>query len=243
MPIYVPLIGKKVLLFVERGMLFGSKAMDNDFTVLFDDSELLAMLAENLDDYFHVFFAKYQQPIFAVARGLLGNVHDAEEVTSDAFYQAAMDLKKMPPNKRDLHLLPWLLTIVRNRCYNHKRYAARLKRPPPSVSLDEQATREIVESLPRCHYCSAEQEAIRQETINELYMLLERLQIRQREVIVLHYIGGLSYPEIASILNRSLEAIKKDGSRGLHRLQDLCSRDQMVSENVFGFQALRMLAA
>lgn len=205
--------------------------MDDNFTMLFDDSELLAMLAENLDDYFHVFFAKYQQPVFAVARGLLGNVHDAEEVTSETFYQAAMDLKEeVLLNKQDIRFLPWLLTIAKRRCYNRKRDATRLKRPPPGISLDEQATREFIDSLPQCHYCSAEQEAIRQETINELYMLLERLQIRQREVVVLHYIGGLSYPEIARILNRSLEGIKKDGSRGLHRLQELCSRNQPASE-------------
>ncbi|HZO71777.1 MAG TPA: RNA polymerase sigma factor [Ktedonobacteraceae bacterium] len=231
MPLPVPLIGKKVLLFVERGMLFGSKAMDNDFTTLFDDlddAELQKKLAENLDDYFHLFFEKYKRPVFKVARSFLGNVHDAEEVTSETFEQAAIALKEMLPDKQEIRFRPWLLKIVSNRCRNRKRHAARLKRPPSGVSLDEQATRDFVESLPHCQYCSAEQEAIRNETISEIYIQLGQLQANQHEVVTLHYLGGLSYPEIASMLNRSLEAIKKDGSRGIHRLQELCSRNQIA---------------
>ena len=73
---------------------------------------------------------------------------------------------------------------------------------------------------------SAEDEAIQRENKDELYLLLRRLLPRQYIIVILYYIGGLSDPEIASILGRKPNTIKKDRERALKRLRDMISGDE-----------------
>jgi len=67
---------------------------------------------------------------------------------------------------------------------------------------------------------SAEDEAIRHENTRELYCLLQRLVQRQRVIVILYYIGGLSVAVIASILGSKPDAIKKEKERALKKLRD-----------------------
>lgn len=201
--------------------------MDDDYADSFDDDKLLEKLAENLDDYFHLLIAKYGKIIFVVTRNMLDNPQDAEEVTADTFEKAYKALPSMIYKKRKITFRPWLFKIAKNSCINHMKHESGLKQLPPSVSLDVQDVREYVEGTRYGQDSSAEEEAIQRENNTELYCLLGLLPERQREIIILYYIGGLSDLEIASVLKRKRDiiprpdAIKKARQRAFKTLQEM----------------------
>ena len=65
------------------------------------------------------------QPLFRFARNLIGDEHDAEDITQEVFLAAFDHLESY--NSKRASLLAWLLIIARNRCVNH------LKRKRPAI--------------------------------------------------------------------------------------------------------------
>lgn len=194
--------------------------MDEDYAGYFDDAEILQKLVENLNDYFHMLYVRYKKVVFAVALGLLDNPQDAEEVTMDTFVQAYRSLPRLIERGQTIHLRPWLITIVTHSSQNRKRHDGRQRRPPPGISLDTDDGRSLVEDTLCGLVPSAEDEAIQHENNEEAYRLLRQLPQRQRIIVLLHYIGGLSGAEIASILGSKPDALKKERERALKKLRN-----------------------
>src|SRR5262245_24210117 len=79
------------------------------------DVALAKRLARDLDGAFEALVIAHQDRLFTVARRLLGNAHDAEEVAQDAFVRAFRALEGYPAERiRELRLRPWLAAIVLN---------------------------------------------------------------------------------------------------------------------------------
>ncbi len=210
--------------------------MDDDYAEASDDAELLEKLEEGLYDNFDWLVRKYKDPIFKVAYNmLLRNRQDANDVTQKTFLKAWLELQKIKEKRQDIRktfqalkegqdirLRSWLFKIVRNECINHWRDERRLKRSPPVPPITDE---DLVEDLLYNQGSSAEDEAIQRENNAELYNLLGQLPKRQREIIILYHIGGLSDPEITGVLKRKLaivprpDAIKKARQRALKTLQ------------------------
>ncbi|MBA2393277.1 MAG: RNA polymerase sigma factor [Ktedonobacteraceae bacterium] len=199
--------------------------MDDDYARDLDDAEILAKITENLNDNFHLLVEKYKTPIFPMALGMLGNQQDALEVTAYTFEQAYLSLPGLIAGGRAINFRPWLSTIVTNACRNRWRRDKR-QRLLAVISVDTKDGRSRVESMPRCHVLSAENEAIRHENIEELYRLLDRLRSPKREIVVLYYIEGLSDHEIASQLGKDREAIKKMRERAVKKMREMRDNEQ-----------------
>lgn len=194
--------------------------MDEDHAGYFDDAAVLQRLVEGLDDYFHLLWEKYGKTVSAVARGLLDNPQDAEEVAADTFIQAYRSLPRLIERGQAIHLRPWLITIVTHSSQNRRRHDGRQRRPPPGISLDTDDGWNLAENALCGLVPSAEDEAIRHENNEEVYRLLRQLPQRQRLIVTLHYIGGLTGAQIASILGSKADAIKKERERALKKLRD-----------------------
>lgn len=193
--------------------------MNEDHAGYFDDVEILKRITENLDDYFHLLWGKYGRIVLAVAQGMLDNPQDAKEV-ADTFIQAYRSLLRLIERGQAIHLKPWLITIVTHSCQNRKRNDRRQRRPPPGISLDTDEGWNLAEGTLHSLVFSAEDEAIQHENNDELHRLLRQLPQRQRIIVSLYYIGGLSGAEIASILGSKPDAIKKERERALKKLRD-----------------------
>ncbi|HUI88826.1 MAG TPA: sigma-70 family RNA polymerase sigma factor [Anaerolineales bacterium] len=152
----------------------------------------------------------HQQAIFNVAYRLLGNIHDAEDATQEAFIRAYRRFETFDP---DHSLVPWLKQIVVNICWNH------LEQGKSVSPLDDELAPASdpnpgPEALTVHH---DRQERIRDELL--------RLPPRYRLVIELRHFQDLSYEEIAEHLKRPLSDVKSDLFRArrllAERLKDL----------------------
>lgn len=166
-----------------------------------EDQIINSVLAGQTNE-FRKLVDRFQQPVYRFARSLLGNDHDAEDMTQEVFLAAFDHLESY--NAKKALFLTWLLVIARNRCINH----LKAKRP----QIDGQAVSRT--QSPENH---GESERI--EFWNHLDSALESLPIEQKTAFVLAEIEGLPYLQIAHIEQTTLGTVKSRIHRARQRLQ------------------------
>jgi RNA polymerase sigma-70 factor (ECF subfamily) len=140
-----------------------------------------------------------------LARWLMGNSADAEDVVQDAYLSALTGAHRF----RGGDERAWLFSIVRNRCYSsHRRQRVR-----QATDFDE--TRHSDPGATP----SPEQLAITGDTSRRVRSAVERLGLEFREVIVLREFEGLSYKEIADVVEAPIGTVMSRLSRARAELQ------------------------
>ena len=143
---------------------------------------------------------------YTLARHLLRNDHDAEDVVQDAYLRAIRHFG----GYRGGNTRAWLLTIVRNTCYSWFR----------RHHLDAQAT-EFDETVHGDFQRGEdpEEEMLRGALREALDQAIEGLPVEFREVLILRDVQGLSYGEIAEVVGIPVGTVMSRLSRARQRLQ------------------------
>jgi RNA polymerase sigma factor (sigma-70 family) len=149
---------------------------------------------------------KYKASIYGLAYSRLGNFHDAEDVTQEVFIKAYENLRSL---KQYDSFLAWLYAITSNLCKNWIR--ARSRRPDHEFIEDKGP--EALESSSMRSY----REKLAQESIQEA---LDSLPQIHRQVLTLHYLGGMSGREIARLLGTSPNTIRQRLFRARAQLKE-----------------------
>ena len=148
---------------------------------------------------------------YNLARWLMGNPADAEDVVQDAYVRALAGADRF----RGGDERAWLLSIVRNGCYSsHRRQRVR-----QATDFDE-----IVHGKDTVTP-SPEQHAIDRDTSRRVRLAVERLPQDFREVIVLREFEGLSYREIADVVAAPVGTVMSRLSRARAQLQTALAED------------------
>lgn len=180
------------------------------------DSPLVAALAEDLDGSFEVLVRAHQDRCYSIALRMLGDPGDAEETAQDAFLRAYRALAGYDKDRiLELRLRPWLATIVLNLCRSRLTRRPEAGRVPLSLDLPLPGDRE-----PRtadAHGPAATVEA--RAAVHEWATLLMTLSPAYRSAVVLRHVDGLSYPELAIVLDRPEGTVKAQVHRGLTQLR------------------------
>jgi RNA polymerase sigma-70 factor, ECF subfamily len=159
------------------------------------DAELVAAVRQGSTAAFEHVVARYEAPLTAYARQILGGAHhDAEEAVQDAFVKAIGALRRDP--EREIVLKPWLYAITRNACLD------RLRRPHRTVDI------EPLQAI--LHDGGADPQAAleRRERMAVVIGGLRELPERQRAALVMHELEGRSHEELAGALDVSVGASK-----------------------------------
>jgi len=142
---------------------------------------------------------------YNLARWLMRNEHDAEDVVQEAYLRAFRHL----PGFRGGDGRAWLLAIVRNTCYDrlHQRGVQ-----------DHSAFDEGIHSTGQSN-TNPEASLLKHEKAELLREALAELPVEYREVLVLRELEELSYTEIAGITKIPLGTVMSRLSRARRRLQ------------------------
>jgi RNA polymerase sigma-70 factor (ECF subfamily) len=143
----------------------------------------------------------YVEPVFRYLYSRVGNVHEAEDITAQAFLVAFESFDRF---REDRHFASWLFTIARNKAMDHFRQRKDLS------SIDE-AANIPVENDPLSGMIQVEQ-------MTALSKLIQALPEEDRELLRLRFLAAMSFPEIAHFLHRNEGAVKKSIYRLLARL-------------------------
>ncbi len=143
----------------------------------------------------------YVERVFRYLYSRVGNVHDAEDLTSQTFLVALESFARL---RQDRQFASWLFTIARNKAMDSYRQKKNI------ASIDEVA--EILgENDPLSGVIQSDQAAV-------LSKLIQALSEEECELLRLRFLADLSFPQIAHLLRRNESAIKKSIYRLLARL-------------------------
>jgi RNA polymerase sigma-70 factor (ECF subfamily) len=143
---------------------------------------------------------------YTLARHLLRNDHDAEDVVQDAFLRAIRHFGGF----RGGDVRAWLLTIVRNTCYTWLR---RHRKDGHATEFDETVHHEPWMAD------DPEAEMLRGALQEALERAIADLPVEFREVVVLRDVQGLSYAEIGKVVGIPVGTVMSRLSRARQRLQ------------------------
>lgn len=159
----------------------------------------------------------YQEQVYNVAYRILGDPDEAADATQETFLKA---YQRLHQHRRGA-FRAWLLRIATNTCYDLLRKRQRQGTYPLSDMLasPDEAQAEHVRFL-QSREDSPEEVALRHEIHQAIQQGLQRLPPEYRIVVVLSDIEGLSYEEIAQVLEVPLGTVKSRLSRGRSMLRD-----------------------
>lgn len=146
----------------------------------------------------------------ALATRILGSRIDAEDAVQDAW------LRLSRPGATDLatvgNLDGWLTTVVSRTCLNRLR--SRTARPETRSGGSGPELRLLPDGAP-----GPEEQALLAEQVGlALHVVLESLTPPERLAFVLHDSFGMPFTDIATVLDRSVEASRKLASRARRRV-------------------------
>jgi RNA polymerase sigma-70 factor (ECF subfamily) len=160
-------------------------------------------------------FYQHYPPTLRLARGLLGDEQDAEEVAQDALTYVLTRLEHYDPQRAAF--ATWLYTVTVSRCRS-KRRRRRLPTFRFVAWIEGRAGGE-----PRDPRPGPEESYERHEQDAALWRAVAELSPKQREAIALRYALGLTYPQMAQVLKCSASAAQSRTWLGEQRLRELLS--------------------
>jgi RNA polymerase sigma-70 factor (ECF subfamily) len=134
-------------------------------------------------------FERHGRMVYGICRAMLRDVHEAEDASQQVFLSAHRALRA---GARVREAGAWLATIARNECRG--RIAAGMRTPLSCAEED-------LEAIP-----APGDEVERRVHAEALRSALAELPERQREAVVLRYLYGLRYGEVATALGLSRPA-------------------------------------
>jgi RNA polymerase sigma-70 factor (ECF subfamily) len=187
-----------------------------------NDKEALGLLLELYRPYLTL-LARVQ-----IGRRLRGKA-DASDVVQDAFLGAHRDFARFR-GTTEREFLAWLRQVLASVLANFVRHYQGTKRR--DVRLERKLAVELNESsqaLDRgliAAHNSPSGQAERREQAVLLAGALDRLADEDRELLVLRHLEGLSFPEVAQRLGRTVDSVKKRWPRALVRLRQAFEGDE-----------------
>jgi RNA polymerase sigma-70 factor, ECF subfamily len=150
---------------------------------------------------------RYQEKIYWVARRMLGNHADADDVVQEAFLKAFMSLGDF---RGDSGFYTWLYRIAVNLSLN----ALRKRHVVEDLRESELAQKIFPPAKDDPH-----KELEARELESRLLQAVAKLPDKQRAVFVLRYYDEMSYEEISYILKTSVGGLKANYFHALRKVQ------------------------
>jgi len=145
---------------------------------------------------FQVFIDTHREDVYRFLVAAVGP-HDADDCFQETFVAA---LRAYPRLRADSNLRAWVLTIARRKAVDHHR--ARGRSAVLSDDLPDVAATPAPDARP------------------ELWSAVRELPERQRAAVFLRFAGDLTHRDIASVLESSEDAARKNVSEGLKKLKE-----------------------
>ena len=182
------------------------------------DACLIERFAKGDAAAFDHLFLKYQDYVYNICLGVVGNPEDARDCTQETFLKVYKNAKEF---RGQSALSTWIYRIAVNQCLG----SLRKKPKAPVASLDDENCKELPDTAPP-PWVSAERKAEEQE-IREI---MEGLTPDYKAVLVLRYFQELSYEEMMQVLGWNLAVVKVK----LHRARQAFAKQYSARQKTQG---------
>lgn len=166
---------------------------------------------------------RYKDKLYSTIFFLVKDTWIADDIYQDTFIRIIDTLRFNRYNEQG-KFLPWAARIAHNLCID---YFRRQKRQPPIVTSENSEINDIFEMIDS-NVDNAEQRMIREQSYGKIYGMLDELPADQREVIVLRHFADLSFKEIATMTNCSINTALGRMRYGLINLRKIMTEKSIV---------------
>jgi len=174
------------------------------------DDELVAAVARGDEAACRRLMERHLPRMVALARRMLGNQADAEDVAQEVFLRVWTHAERWQPGRAQFGT--WLHRVATNLCLDRLR-----KRRPENIDdIPEPASSEP----------QPDENLERRELAERVEAALQALPERQRLAVVLSHYQGLSNIEAAEILEVSVEAVESLLGRARRQLRDTLATER-----------------
>ncbi len=156
---------------------------------------------------FEDFYTKYERYVYKIAYDILGNNEDAETATIDTFWYFARRIAEIDTSN-EYAIRGYIARTVKHRALNI--IETRSAKP---VILDISSFDNIAGSE------DIAQKITSDEQYKRIFGIIERMPVKQRDIIMLKLVNSLKFKEIAQALNIPLSTVKSLYRRGIETIK------------------------
>lgn len=147
-------------------------------------------------------YQDYYNKVLGYLNGQVNNYHIAEDLCSDVFLKVYEKIDTFDDSKASLST--WIFTITRNRLTDYYRTRHVAGEIPETLANDE----------------SFEDEVCNNDMLESLADALEKLEEKERDIIVFHYYSGMTLKETADKMGISYSYVKLLHNNALAKMRD-----------------------
>jgi RNA polymerase sigma-70 factor (ECF subfamily) len=189
-----------------------------------DESELVTELQSGSEAAFDWLVTHYHAPVFNLILGMLGDPTDAADGTQEVFLKAFKGIRQF---RQGSSLKTWLYRIAIREALNHRRWFKRHLQKNVSIDAEPEEGQARIE-IEDLHATPFDQLASR-EIQSVVQQALAQVPDVFRSAVILRDLEGLSYEEVAEVLECSVGTIKSRILRGRRALKELL--DPLLGEH------------
>src|SRR5579863_2920567 len=181
-----------------------------------DEADLVHELQAGSDAAFDYLVTYYHAGVFNLVYGILSDSADAADVTQEVFLRAFRGIHGF---RQGSSLKTWLYRISVRQALNHRRWCWRHHRQQVSIDADEEGKNPALdlrdlEASPLEQAETAEMQATVRQALAQVPEVF-------RSAVLLRDLEGLSYEEVAEVLDVSVGTVKSRILRGRRILREL----------------------
>ena len=180
-----------------------------------EEAELVTELQDGSGAAFDWLVTHYHAGVYKLVCGMLGDFADAADVTQEVFLKAFRGIRGF---RRGSSLKTWLYRIAIREALNHRRWWWRHQRQQTSIDggSEEHAALELedLSATPFEQMAAREVQAVVHEALRQVPQVF-------RSAVILRDLEGLSYDEVAEVLEVSVGTVKSRILRGRRALREI----------------------
>jgi len=167
------------------------------------DQQLVERAQRGDKHAFELLVTKYQRKLVRLLSRFIRDSSEVEDVAQEAFIKA---YRALPSFRGDSAFYTWLYRIGINTAKNH--LVAMGRRAPTSTSMDAEEAEDLGETELLQDVNTPENQMMSRQVAETVNQTLEKLPEELRTAITLREMEGLSYEEIASIMNCPIGTVR-----------------------------------
>ncbi len=172
------------------------------------DIELISEFKNGDQEAFNTLVKKYQKKVYWIARKMLGNHDDADDVVQDVFVKVYRSLNDF---RQDSSFYTWLYRVT----VNFSISALRRKKIIEWIKFDD-----AFPAVTKIHDENNPLSGLENKEMNTLLdKAIEKLPNKQKQVFILRYYNELPYEEISKILRTSVGGLKANYFHALKNIK------------------------
>ncbi|MDQ3683679.1 MAG: sigma-70 family RNA polymerase sigma factor [Bacteroidota bacterium] len=184
------------------------------------DHELIKLFIAGNTNGLEALVLRHKDKLYTSILFLVKDKYLAEDIFQDVFIRV-IDTVRGGRYTEEGKFLPWAMRIAHNLCVDHFR---KVKRTPTIKTGEDQDIFEVLNFTEE----SAEDKMMKKQSHNRVRDMLDKLPEDQREVIILRHYADMSFKEIATLTNCSINTALGRMRYGLINLRKMMIQKQIA---------------